>query len=97
MYLHIRYRRDDEIPVTVEIYFDFVLNDIYDPLLSAEEMDDNTYEQFDILIDHMYESIGSGGMDIPGLQLQENPYEFFESIIDCDPGTFMEFSTFTCS
>ena len=95
-YFDFRIKREVDAQ-TVEINFDFVLNGIYDPQLSASEMDDNTYEQFDILIEHMFGAIESGGMEISGLQLQENPYEFWESLIDCEFGTVMDFSTFTCS
>ena len=91
-----RARRQDT-DYEVKVTFDFVLPDIYQPGATPAEMDDNSYAQFDMLIQHFTGLIHDGVMDIPGLIIQPDSYSTFESFLDCEQGTTVDYGTFTCS
>ena len=80
----------------VRVAFDFVLIDVYDAELSAGDIEEQTYEQFDALIAHVTSLAQDGGLDIDGLVIDASSLSFDESEIDCEEGGVPEYETFTC-
>ena len=80
----------------VRVAFDFVLIDVYDAELSAGDIEEQTYDQFDALIAHVTSLAQDGGLDIDGLVIDASSLSFDESEIDCEEGGVPEYETFTC-